>query len=64
MVCFVDGYRGKIRNSKVEFAKPLFASVNMEEEKPFNFLRVLLGMCTFVPFNITNIEDSNLYELV
>lgn len=36
-----DACRSKLRNSKVESRKP-FASVSMEEDKPFNFVQVLL----------------------
>lgn len=36
-----DACRSKFRNLKVESARP-FASVSIEEEKPFNFLQVVL----------------------
>ncbi|ONK66436.1 uncharacterized protein A4U43_C06F7990 [Asparagus officinalis] len=37
-----DAYMSKFRNSKVESSKP-FASVTMEDEKPFNFVRIPFG---------------------
>lgn len=43
LICFAESSNKRMQNLQLE-PKKFFASVNAQEEKPFDFLRLLFGM--------------------